>query len=98
MRLVVDGGGVLSAAEELRRIGEGTRMSVLQMAGDLGAGTPSPAGALTDFEAVWGEGVRALSGELELLADLLVSASAAVHAVDVQSAAGFAALGSGARL
>ncbi len=98
MRLEVDGGGVVSAAEELRRIGDSTRMSVLQMAGDLGAGTPSPAGALADFEAVWSDGVVALSGELELLADHLVSASAAVHAVDVLSAGGFAALGSGGRL
>lgn len=98
MRLEVDGGGVVSAAEELRRIGDGTRMSVLQMAGDLGAGAPSPAGALADFEAVWSDGVVALSGELELLADHLVSASAAVRAVDVQSAAGFAALASGVRL
>jgi hypothetical protein len=98
MRLVVDGGGVVSAAEELRRIGVGTRMSVLQLAGDLGAGIPSPGGALADFEAVWSDGVVALSGELELLADHLVSASVAVRAVDVQSAAGFFALGSGARL
>jgi len=95
MRLEVDGGQVISAAEELRRVGDGTRMSVLQMAGDLGAGTPSPARALTDFEAVWSDGVVALSGELKLLAAHLASASAAVHAVDVQSAAGFAAVKSG---